>query len=60
MHFEGCDFTTATVEQGHFDKCGFSGTVTFNTADDYDFHGCYSKGAAVPVFTKTAGQTINA
>ncbi len=60
MHFEGCDFTTATVEQGHFDKCGFSGTVTFNTADDYDFHGCYSKGAAVPVFTKTPGVAINA
>jgi len=59
MHFEGCDFATATVEQAHWDKCGFTGTVTMNTTDDYDLHGCYSKGAAVPVFTKTPGQTIN-
>lgn len=58
MHFEGCDFETVTVEQAHWDKCGFSGTVTMNTADNYDLHGCYSKGAAVPVFNKTAGQAI--
>ncbi len=59
MHFEGCDIGTATVEQAHFDRCGFNGTVTFNTADDYDLHNCYSKGAAVPVFTKTGGVIIN-
>lgn len=59
MHFEGCDFTTATVEQAHWDKCGFSGTVTLNTADNYDLHGCYSKGTAVPVFTKTSEVAMN-
>jgi hypothetical protein len=58
MHFSKCDFATATVEIGHFDVCGFSGTVTMNLAGAYDLHGCYSKGSAVPVFTKTAGQAI--
>lgn len=58
MHFEGCDIGTASVQQGHFDKCGFNGTLTMTTADDYDFHNCYSKGDTAPVFTKTAGQAI--
>lgn len=58
MHFEGCDIGIASVQQGHFDKCGFNGTLTMTTADDYDFHNCYSKGDTVPVFTKTAGQII--
>jgi hypothetical protein len=60
MHFEGCDFVAAsTVEQGHFDKCGFASTQTWNTADDYDYHGCYSKGNTAPIFLKNqAAATI--
>jgi hypothetical protein len=60
MHFEGCDIGTATVEQGHFDKCGFTGTLTMKTADDYEFHGCYDKTATAAIFTKEAGVNITA
>lgn len=60
MHFEGCDIGTSTVEQGHFDKCGFTGTLTMNTADDYEFHGCYNKTATTAIFTKTASVNITA
>lgn len=58
MHFEGCDFGTVSVQRCHGDKIGFSGTTTHTLAADYNYHGCYSKGASVPVFAKTAGQTI--
>lgn len=60
VHFEGCDFATATIQLGHFDFCGFAGTVTLDLAGDYNWHNCYSKvaGAGAPIFTKTAGQTI--
>ncbi len=60
MHFEGCDIGTASVQQGHFDKCGFTATLTMTTADDYEFHGCYNKTATAAIFTKTAGQAITA
>lgn len=60
MHFEGCDIGTATVEQGHFDKCGFTATLTMNTTDDYEYHSCYDKTATAAIFTKTAGQMITA
>ena len=58
MHFEGCDVGIASVQRGHFDKCGFNGTLTMTLAADYDFHNCYSKGDTAPIFTKTAGQAI--
>lgn len=60
VHFEGCDFTTASIQKGHFDFCGFANTITMTLAGDYNYHNCYSKvaGASAPTFTKTAGQTI--
>ena len=57
-HFEGCDFGTASLQLAHIDKGGFSGTVTFTLAGDYNIHDSYSKGDTAPVFTKTAGQAI--
>ena len=60
MKFEVCDVLIASVQRGHFDKCGFSGTLTMTKTADYDYHNCYSKGDTAPVFTKTAGQTITA
>ncbi len=60
VHFEGGRFLTATVQLGHFDFCGFAGTITLDLAGDYNWHNCYSNvpGPNGPVFTKTAGQTI--
>ncbi len=58
MHFTRCDFGAASVQRGHFDKCGFAGTLTMTLAADYDFHDCYSKGDTAPIFTKTGGQVI--
>ena len=60
VHFEGCDFTTASIQLGHFDFCGFAGTITQTLAGDYNYHNCYSKfaGPGAPTFAKTAGQTI--
>jgi len=60
VHFEGCDIDSISVQLGHFDFCGFRGTVTQTLAGDYNYHDCYSKvpGAAAPTFTKTAGQAV--
>lgn len=62
VHYEGCDIATMSVQIGHYDFCGFSGTVTHTLAGDYNYHNCYSKvpGAAAPTFTKTAGQVVTA
>lgn len=58
VHFQGCEFGTASIQDGHFDFCAFDGTLTFTLAGDYNFHNCYSKGDTPPVFTKTAGQAV--
>ncbi len=58
VSFDGCEFDNATVELGHFDDCGFSGTLILGKAGDYNFHNCYGKGDTVPIFDKTAGQAI--
>ena len=62
VHFEGCDVATASVQNGHFDFCSFSGTVTHTLAGDYNYHNCYSDvpGSGGPTFAKTAGQAITA
>ena len=60
VHYEGCNFTTASLALAHCDFCAFAGTVTQTTAGDYEYHNCYSKGTTAPIFTKTAGQAINA
>ena len=62
MHFEGCDFLApSSLERAHFDKCGFSSTVTMTASvtNDFDLHGCYSKGVGVPTFTKVTGFNLN-
>lgn len=59
VSFDGCEFgSTCTVERGHFDFCGFFGTLTLGLAADYNFHNCYGKGDTAPIFNKTADQAI--
>jgi hypothetical protein len=60
VHFEGSNISTASIQYGHFDFCGFDGTMSMTETGSYKFHNCYSSvaGASWPTFTKTAGKTV--
>ena len=50
--FTNCDVGAATLTDGKYRECGFSGTVTFAGAGSYFFIDCYSEVAAAtnPLF----------
>jgi hypothetical protein len=51
--FEDCEVNGTTMPPGHFDKCGFNGTMITGSAGDFFFaDGCHSSiaGTGTPVF----------
>jgi hypothetical protein len=51
--FEDCEINGTTMPPGHFDKCGFNGTMIAGSAGDFFFAaGCHSSiaGTGTPVF----------
>jgi len=64
VHFNDCEFGTASIGNSHMKKCGFDGTLTGVAATDYFIVDGYSQvaGSGSPTFTFTglgASSTIN-